>query len=65
MSSLQIMSDLLQGSIRVPYVDRLGDGKTPFQSSIKQYIGGVNGQDVAGLVPGNSLLFHQLRQDLH
>ena len=52
MSSLQLMSSLLQGSVRVPYVDRLGDGKTPFQFSVEQYIGGVNGQDVSGLVPG-------------
>ncbi|KAL6718571.1 hypothetical protein ACLMJK_004663 [Lecanora helva] len=51
MSALQLMSSLLQGAIRVPYVDRLGDGKTPFQASIKEYIGGVNGQDVAGVVP--------------
>ena len=52
MSSLQIMSSLLQGSITVPYVDRLGDGKTPFKFSVDQYIGGVNGQDVSGYVPG-------------
>lgn len=52
MSSLQIPDPLLAGSIIVPYVDRLGDGKTGFQFNIKQYIGGHDGDDVSGYVPG-------------
>ena len=52
MSALQIPTPLLAGSITVPYVDRLGDGKTGFQFSVKQYIGGYDGDNVAGLVPG-------------
>ena len=50
MISLQIQS-LLGASINVPYVDRLKDGKSPFNYPIQNYIGGVNGQDVAGVVP--------------
>ena len=52
MTALQIPTPLLTGSIVVPYVDRLGDGKTGFQFSVKQYIGGYNGDNVAGYVPG-------------
>ena len=52
MSTLQLPTSLLEGAIRVPYVDRLGDGKTPFQYSIHDYISGVNGQDISGFVPG-------------
>ena len=48
---------LLAGSIMVPYVDRLGDGKTGFVFSVKQYIGGYNGDDVSGYVPGRRLIF--------
>ena len=54
MSALQIPTPLLAGSIQVPYVDRLGDGKTGFLFSVKQYIGGYNGNDVSGYVPGKS-----------
>ncbi|KAL8663177.1 MAG: hypothetical protein Q9202_004109 [Teloschistes flavicans] len=42
---------LLSASIYVPYTDRLKDGKTPFNYPVQNYIGGVNGQDVMGLVP--------------
>ena len=47
-------TSLLGASVYVPYVDRLGDGKTPFQYSVKQYISGINGDSVAGLLPGKS-----------
>ena len=36
----------------MPYVDRLGDGKTGYVFSVKQYIGGYDGDDVSGYVPG-------------
>ena len=52
MSALQIPTPLLGGSISVPNVDRLGDGKTGFVFSVKQYIGGYDGDDVSGYVPG-------------
>lgn len=51
MTALQIPTPLLTGSIVVPYVDRLGDGKTAFQFSVKQYIGGYDGDDVSAYVP--------------
>ncbi|KAL8815111.1 MAG: hypothetical protein Q9223_005725 [Gallowayella weberi] len=50
MSKLQIKT-LLAGNIYVPYTDRLKDGKTPFQYAVRAYIGGVNGQDLMGVVP--------------
>ncbi|KAL9601635.1 MAG: hypothetical protein Q9219_002355 [cf. Caloplaca sp. 3 TL-2023] len=50
MFNLQIKA-LLSGSIYVPYTDRLKNGKTPFNYPVKNYIGGVNGQDVNGAVP--------------
>ena len=52
MSALQIPTPLLAGSIVVPYVDRLGNGETGFQFSVKQYIGGYDGDNISGLVPG-------------
>lgn len=52
MSDLQLPKDLLGGSIQVPYVDRLNDGKTPFLFSIKQFVGGFNGAIISGFVPG-------------
>lgn len=50
MISLQIQS-LLGANINVPYVDRLKDGKTPFNYPIQNFIGGVNGKDIATVVP--------------
>lgn len=47
-------TSLLGGSVQVPYVDRLGDGKTPFLFTVKQYIGGYNGNDISGILPGKS-----------
>ena len=61
MSSLQIPMPLLGGSIIVPFVDRLGDGKTGFTFSVKQYIGGYDGDDVSGYVPGKRLPHHPIR----
>ena len=52
MNELQLINNLYEGSIVVPYVDRLGDGKTPFRFAVKSYIGGVNNADVNALVPG-------------
>lgn len=51
MNLLQLSQDLFQGSIIVPYVDRLNDGKTPFRFSVRNYIGGLNDNDVNGVVP--------------
>ena len=56
MSTLQLPTSLLEGAIRVPFVDRLGDGKTPFQYSVHDYISGVNGQDISGFVPGRLIM---------
>ena len=42
---------LMNAAVSVPYVDRLGDG-TPFLYPISTYIGGANGQNLMGLVPG-------------
>lgn len=54
MSLLQIKEALFSGSIYVPYTDRLNDGKTPFNYPVRNYIGGLNGEDVRGVVPGKS-----------
>lgn len=51
MGPLQIES-LMQANTIVPCVDRLGDGKTPFQSAVRNWIGGTNGQNIMALVPG-------------
>ncbi|KAI4172573.1 MAG: hypothetical protein LQ346_008573 [Caloplaca aetnensis] len=51
MSLLQIKEALFSGSIYVPYTDRLNDGKTPFNYGVRNYIGGLNGEDVRGLIP--------------
>ena len=50
MSALEI-DTLLGASIYVPFTDRLRDGKTPFTYPARNYIGGVNGMDLSGLVP--------------
>ncbi|KAL8768199.1 MAG: hypothetical protein Q9209_005508 [Squamulea sp. 1 TL-2023] len=50
MVNLEIPS-LLGGNVYIPYTDYLRDGKTPFQYAVKNYIGGVNDQDVQALVP--------------
>lgn len=47
---LQIQS-LLSASISIPFTDRLGDKKTPFNYPVRNFIGGVNGKDVNALVP--------------
>lgn len=53
---LEIQS-LLIGSIYVPYVDRLGDGKTPFNYPVSNFIGGTNSQVQAALVPCKFLVY--------
>lgn len=45
------ISGLVSSSVIVPYVDVLGDGKSPFEIGVKGFMGGVNGQDLQGLVP--------------
>ncbi|KAL9003725.1 MAG: hypothetical protein Q9188_003429 [Gyalolechia gomerana] len=50
MINLQIPA-LLAGSIYVPYTDRLNDGKTPFNYGVQNYIGGVDGKEIDGVVP--------------
>ncbi|KAF7503934.1 hypothetical protein GJ744_003015 [Endocarpon pusillum] len=59
---LQIQA-LMGAGINVPYVDRLRDGKTPFNYPCRTFIGGVNGKDISAVVPalvgstqGNSIL---------
>ena len=61
MTALQIPTPLLSASIQVPYVDRLGDGETGFLFSVKQYIGGYDGDDVSGYVPGKHSLYRSKR----
>lgn len=56
MTLLQIKEALFSGSIYVPYTDRLNDGKTPFNYAVRNYIGGLNGEDVRGLIPGKASL---------
>lgn len=63
MSALQIPTPLLAGSILVPYVDRLGNGATGFQFSVKQFIGGYDGDDVSGYVPGKYPPPHHLERE--
>ena len=60
MAVLQIPA-LDAGSITVPWVDRLGDGKTGFSFSVKQYIGGYKGSDVGGYVPGKRFPHHRTK----
>lgn len=43
---------LLTATIILPFVDRLGNGKTAFGKGLSNFIGGLNGMDVQGLVPG-------------
>lgn len=43
---------LIEGLVYITFVDRLGDGKTPFQYPLFQIIGGNNGQILTPLVPG-------------
>ncbi|KAL8935689.1 MAG: hypothetical protein Q9216_005301 [Gyalolechia sp. 2 TL-2023] len=50
MMALQIPA-LLAGSIYVPFTDRLKDGKTPFNYGVQNYIGGVDGKEIEGVVP--------------
>ena len=52
MNALQLSKNLLYGSIVVPYVDYLKDGKTPFRYTVKSYIGGINDDLIASSVPG-------------
>ena len=54
MNTLQLSKNLFQGSIIVPYVDYLKDGKTPFRANVKSYIGGLNDDLVNSGVPGKS-----------
>lgn len=35
----------------LPYIDRLGDGKTPFSKTAVGFIGGTNGNTLGGVVP--------------
>ena len=51
MSALQLPTALMEGAIIVPWVDRLADRKTPFSFSVKDYIGGVDGEDITPYVP--------------
>ncbi|KAL9107666.1 MAG: hypothetical protein Q9227_007473 [Pyrenula ochraceoflavens] len=50
MSVLQIQN-LFGGGCTIPYVDRLKDGKSAFQASARQWVGGANGNDLMGVVP--------------
>ncbi|KAL8951772.1 MAG: hypothetical protein Q9222_002263 [Ikaeria aurantiellina] len=51
MGDLQIEA-LTGGSVLVPYTDRLRDGrKIPFNTAVRNYIGGVNGNVLGGVVP--------------
>ena len=54
MINLQIAA-LKQGNIYVPYVDRLGDGKTPFNYMVQNYIGGTK-KNVEAYIPGQTFL---------
>ena len=51
-------TSLLGASVQVPYVDRLGTGKTPFLFTVKQYISGIDGDNVAGILPGKSSAYN-------
>lgn len=55
MGSLEIDS-LMESSVYVPYVDRLGDGKSAFTFPSRGFIGGTNGNNVGGVVPGEPLI---------
>lgn len=45
------IQSLLTATVLLPYVDQLGDGKTPFTYQVGNFLGGVNGQDINTLVP--------------
>lgn len=61
MNLLQLSQDLFEGSIVVPYVDRLKDGKSAFRFAVKSYIGGLGDSDVNAVIPSEScyLLTHK------
>ena len=43
---------LIEGLVYITFVDRLEDGKTPFQYPMFQIIGGNDGELLSSLVPG-------------
>lgn len=47
---------LFSGGVAVPYVDYLGDKKTPFNFLVQGYIGGINGNDLEAVVPSMHIL---------
>ncbi|KAI9715305.1 MAG: hypothetical protein M1828_000905 [Chrysothrix sp. TS-e1954] len=49
--SVAAITSLLTASIYVPFTDRLGDGKTAFNTPSRNFLGGFNGQDLMALVP--------------
>ena len=51
MSALPLPTALLSAATIFLYVDRLSNGKTPFGFSVKNYIGGVNGNKLTPYVP--------------
>ncbi|KAL8995264.1 MAG: hypothetical protein Q9169_004970 [Polycauliona sp. 2 TL-2023] len=53
MANLKIDA-LLSAAVSIPYVDRLRDGKTPFQATVQNYIGGVNDDQTTAYL--NSLI---------
>lgn len=55
MLDLEIDS-LTGGSVYVPCVDRLGDGKTAFEYQLSDLIGGADGQVLPAYVPGEAML---------
>lgn len=60
LSALQIPKPVLSGSITVPYVDRLGDGKTGFVFSVRQYISGYEGDEVSSYANGRCCIWPSL-----
>ena len=50
---------VVAGAASVTFVDRLGNGKTPFTLPIRNFIGGVNGQALSGLVPSKLMQRHR------
>jgi hypothetical protein len=56
---VQIQIDaMMDGSIYVPFVDRLGDGKSAFLWKVQTFISGLHGHSVAALVPGKPYTTH-------
>lgn len=51
--TLSTSNFLMKGLVYIPFVGRLGNGKTPVQYPLFSIIGGENYQGISSVVPGS------------